>query len=151
MTTLTAAGAVLWATGAQALSDGLTVVRVRGQYTLSLRVVTTIFDGFARWGMGICIVAENAFDAGVGSVPSPLSDIAWNGWMYHNLGGALTGFSTTETGRGPMEAVRVDIDTKAMRKTRSSDIVVGVLELGTEVGAATVGFAAETRMLVKLP
>jgi hypothetical protein len=63
----------------------------------------------------------------------------------------MAGFSTTETGQSTMEAVRVPIDSKAMRKVHESDVLVGVIEMGTEVGAATVRYAAETRILDKLP
>ena len=148
---LSAAGATLWATGAQALSDDLTIVRTRGQLTLNLTSIATIGDGYAKVGLGICIVPENAFNAGVGSVPTPLTDIGWDGWMWHMLLGQFRGFSTTELGTGPMEAVRVDIDSKAMRKTHASDFVMGAVELGTETGTAVLGFVATTRMLFKLP
>ena len=148
---LSAAGASLWATGAQALLDGLTIVRIRGQFTLAITTTTTVLDGFHRIGLGICNVTENAFNAGVASVPQPLTDIGWDGWMWHQIVSRMTGFSTTEAGRGPMEAVRMEIDTKAMRKTRDTDVLVGVLEMGTEVGTSTVQFQASTRILDKLP
>ena len=148
---MTAAGAFLWANGVQANLDGLTTVRIRGQFTLHLDVVTTIGDGFAGVGLGICNVSENAFGAGVASVPHPLTDIQWDGWMWHQLLGEFDGSSTTEVGRNPMEAVRMEIDTKAMRKTRAGDLLIGVIELGTEVGAATLAFTSRTRVLDLLP
>jgi len=141
----------VWSVGQQALEDGLTLVRIRGQFTVCITATTTIGDGFQRFGLGICIVSENAFGVGATAIPAPLTDVGWDGWMWHYLGGQLRGFSTTELGVAPMEAVRVEIDTKAMRKIKESDIVVGVIELGSEVGASTLEFAAETRMLFKLP
>ena len=146
----TAAGASLWALGSQALEDGLTVVRVRGQFLISLIAATSISDGFERFGLGICNVTENAFGIGVTAVPDPLVDIGWDGWLYHQLVAGVTGFSTTETGASAAEVVRMEIDSKAMRKTRAGDILIGVIGIGTETGAATVQFRAETRILDKL-
>ena len=117
---------------------------------MSLITVTTLGDGFDEVGLGMCYVSENAFGAGVASVPSPLTDMGWDGWMWHQILSQFRGFSTTETGRGPMEAVRMSIESKAMRKVKASDILIGVVEVGTEVGAASLGFQARTRVLDKL-
>ena len=150
MTTLSAAGSTLWSTGAQAAVDGLTTVRIRGEVVLAIISTTTIGDGFSGYGIGICNVSENAFNAGIASIPSPLIDIGWPGWMWHHLGGELRGYSTTELGTGPMEAVRIPIDSKAMRKLRGTDVTVGVVQLGTETGASILNFTARTRILDKL-
>ena len=141
----------MWALGATVLLDGLTMVRVRGQYTLMLNVVTAVGDGFASYALGICNVTAEAFAVGVTAIPSPLTDMGWDGWLWHQLGGQLRGASTTELGVSPMEAVRGEIDSKAMRKLRNTDVTVGLLELGAEQGAAMVVFTARTRLLDKLP
>jgi len=148
---ITAAGAFLWLNGAQVVPDGLTQIRVRGEYSFVLSVVTSIGDGYASMGVGICIVSENAFGVGVTAVPSPLTDISWDGWLYHRLHSNIFGRSTTELGVSPMEAQRVEIDSRAMRKVKGSDFTIGVVELGAETGAATVVFSAQTRLLDKLP
>ena len=69
--------------------------------------------------------------------------------MYTRRAPALAA-SVTESFRGPMEGVRVEIDSRAMRKTKTTDILIGVVELGTEVGVATIEFSAITRLLDKL-
>ena len=148
---VTGAGALVWAAGSATGFDGRTIVRIRGEFTLALSVVTTIGDGFNGIGMGICNVSENAFDVGVTAVPSPITDLAWDGWMWHQLLGEFHGASTTELGVGPMEAVRMPIDTKAMRKVKATDVLIGVIELGLERGAATLRMSARTRVLDKLP
>ena len=149
---IVANGAFLWAAGAQANLDGLTVVRIRGQVGLWLEVVTGIGDGFLQVGFGICNVTENAFGIGVTAVPHPLTDRSWDGWMWHSIVSPLLGFSVTEgENTGAISQVRVEIDSKAMRKTRSSDLIVGVAEFSGEVGTATLQFIAETRILDKLP
>ena len=151
VTDLVAAGSSVWSLGSIALLDGLTIVRIRGELSLYLSVVTTVFDGFQRWAAGICIVSENAATVGVTAIPASLTDIGWDGWMWHHSAAGMAGFSTAETGQSVMEAVRIPIDTKAMRKLRETDVVVGVIEMGTEIGTATVRYAAQTRMLSKLP
>jgi len=119
---------------------------------MMLTVVTSVFDGFVDSAVGIGITTEEAFSVGgTTSLPSPLEDIDWDGWLYHQVVGQFAGFSTTETGRGPMEAVRMEIDSKAMRKFEDGMVVFGCVELGVEAGAATIQFGAHTRLLVKLP
>ena len=126
-------------------------MRIRGQIVLNLSVVTAIGDGFDAVAVGICNVSENAFDAGVASVPTPLADLAWDGWIYHQLVGRMFGPETAELGASVLDSVRMDIDSKAMRKTRFSDVLIGVVEVGTETGTATLLFSGITRILDKLP
>ncbi len=71
--------------------------------------------------------------------------------MWHKLVSPVIGLSVTEgENTGTLSQVRVDIDSKAMRKARTSDVLIGVTELGTEIGAATFQFLAQTRILDKL-
>ena len=148
---ISATGSLLWALSSQVLVDGLTLIRIRGEFSCHLNVVTAISDGFASFAVGLCNVSENAFNAGIVSVPSPITDMAWPGWMYHSLHAELTGLETTEVGRGPLSAVRVSIDSKAMRKVRIMDVLCGVIEVGAETGTANLVFSATTRILDKLP
>ena len=147
---ITAAGSTLWVLGSQALVAGLTTIRIRGMLTVNLAVTTSVGDGFDSVMAGICIVSENAFNAGIGSVPTPIQDISWDGWMWHMILGRFRGASTTEVARAPMEAGRFVIDSKAMRKIKSTDVLIGVLEAGTETGTSTLEFSADTRILDKL-
>jgi len=140
--------AILWDTGAQALVDGLTIVRTRGILVMTMRLATSVGDGFQNWAAGICVVSENAFNAGVASVPAPLTDISWDGWLWHHQGGHITSLETTEVHR-PTGAIEVVIDSKAMRKIKNTDVQIGVLQMGTEIGTATVDFSARTRVLDK--
>ena len=149
--TLVSAGATQWATGRIALADGLIGVRIRGEFCAWLSLVTAIGDGFSRLAVGICVVTENAFNAGVASIPDPLADMGWDGWWFHSLHGPMAGHSTTEDFMGPMGAIRVPIDTKSMRKLRITDTICGVVSLGTEVGTAGLDFGAQTRILIKSP
>jgi len=152
LSSLTANGSVMWSTGAVIGLDGLTLVRTRGSVGLWLEVVGTIGDGFTRVGLGICIVSGDAFGIGVTAVPTPLTDIAWDGWLWHKIVSPMFGFSVTEgENTGPISQVRVDIDSKAMRKQKETDVQIGVIEALGEVGTATLSFVADTRVLDKIP
>ena len=150
-TSKSVAGASLWATGIQTGQDGNTIVRIRGQISGVLEVVTAVGDGFDNSAFGIGLVTDEAFAAGVTSIPGPLSDDDWDGWMWHQFLGPIIGQSVTELGVAPMEAFRFDIDSKSMRKFEEGMTVVGVIELGSETGAATLKWGGRTRMLIKLP
>jgi len=145
----------LWTTGISPLEDGNTVVRIRGGYSLSLVDAAADNDGFSTVGIGIGVVTINAFAAGAASVPGPLTDIGWEGWMYHKIVAGLksiNGGAANETwGNSGSAFIREDIDSKAMRKLDSDVVLVGVVEMGTEVGTATAHFSADTRILFKLP
>ena len=148
---ITADGAFLWATGSQVLNDGLTMVRVRGSLGVWLEVVNAIGDGFNQVAFGICNVSENAFGIGVTAVPSPLSDVGWDGWLWHKILSPVLGFSVTEgENTGTISQLRVDIDSKAMRKLKATDVTIGVGQFLSETGTATLQFLAETRILDKL-
>ena len=150
--TATANGAILWAVNQSAAVDDLTIVRLRGELSIWLEVVTAIGDGFPRAAIGFCVVNENAAGIGVTAVPSPLVDISWDGWFYHQLIGGIQGLSVTESeNTGPLSQVRLVIDSKVMRKMHQTDAIMVVMEFSGEVGAATVAFAGGTRVLMKLP
>ncbi len=147
-----AAGPVLWDGAAQAVGDGLTIVRIRGELVVQLNLATTAGDGFESFAAGLCIVSENAFGVGVTAVPSPITDIGWDGWMWYHTGGQITSLvATASLVSRSFHSLRIPIDTKAMRKIRDTDILIGVFELGTEIGAAAVEFSARSRVLSKIP
>jgi len=147
---LTAAGAAIFATAAQAVGSGLTIIRTRGELLLNISSIAAALDGFPRLAAGICIVSENAFGVGVTAVPTPLTDIAWDGWLWHSIGGCF-GLVSGNFGLEGCQTVRWEIDSKAMRKIKDTDIMIGVIELGTEVGTATLLADLSTRVLLKIP
>jgi len=147
--TVTAATNTLVDTGISSL-ENQTIVRIRGTLTVWLEVVTTAGDGFTRFAAGIGIASLQAFDAGVASLPAPSSDAEWPGWLWFHEGSALIGSETTEVLRGPMSAVRIPIDSKAMRKFRQNEVLFGVVSTVVEVGAATMRFQLSSRILSKL-
>ena len=146
----TAAGTTVFSVTAVAGSDALTIVRTRGEFTAWLSAVAAILDGFQQIGAGICIVSENAAGIGITAIPHPLADIAWDGWLWYWTGTLQSANASGASLAGP-GMVRIPIDSKAMRKIKETDVIVGVFESISEVGTPTVQMNMESRILVKLP
>ena len=114
-------------------------------------------SGFSECAFGICIVSENAFGIGVTAIPSPIADIEWDGWFVYRTfalvsADAVAAASVSHSGSSPLLwSARFDIDSKAMRKFKESDVMVGVIEFQSEIGTATVDATLNTRILSKLP
>ena len=133
--------------GQEFLFDGDTVVRIRGSMLLQLTNVTASGDGFVG-AVGIGIVSTPAFAVGATAVPTPITESEWDGWMWHQFLN-VTG-SADLTDQGPALGQRVEIDSKAMRKVGTEQVIYMAVEL-TETGTAVAEFVANTRMLLKLP
>ena len=123
---------------------------MRGELTAFILVATTIFDGFNVVGFGIRVVTLKAFTLGATAVPGPITEIEDEGWLWHHQTKIIS-LSTTEEGGLGLSVVRIPIDSKAMRKLGSDEVIVGVIETTAEVGTATMVSQMSTRMLIKLP
>ena len=154
---ISVSGALLLGVGLQAIVSGLTIVRTRGN--LSLFLVTADAEGSGFNGaFGLGVVSENAFGVGVTAVPHPIADDDWDGWFYHRKFALFAPAAITAAGSakewsgigGVAGAIQIDVDSKAMRKFKESDVVVAVLET-TEVGTSIMRVAFDSRTLVKLP
>jgi len=126
------------------------MIRIRGEFTAWITLATTVGDGFTELVAGIGIVSADAFATGVAAVPNPAGDPDWGGWLWYHAGGPLVSLETTEVGRGPLSAIRIPIDTKAMRKMSPNEVLFGSLSTGTEIGTAAMDFLMNTRVLAKL-
>jgi len=140
-----------WPTVATVLQDGLTLVRTRGIFKTWLTAAASIGDGFNEVAIGICVVTENAFGIGVTAIPGPLADMGWDGWLYHALLGPLISLRTDPQAVDSLALITHVVDSKAMRKLRDTDGIVGLVEYGVEQGTAVAEFGATTRILTKLP
>ena len=104
-------------------------------------------DSFYSLWYGIGVFNSNAATAGVASLPTPLLDASWDGWLFH---GALhAGSATSGVIDSPLGIQRIDVESKAMRKVGHDQIIALVIEpfavLGTEAFQLYGGF----RMLLK--
>ena len=139
----------IFPTAQQLVLDDLTVIRMRGELVLYLTVAGGAAGEGFRWAFGMCVVTANAATVGATAVPGPLTDIAWDGWFVHDTGQLVT-MSTTLSEASEMQQERIKIDSKAMRKTHNTDVIVAVLET-IELGAdSTMQAQLQSRMLVKL-
>ena len=144
--TITAPSVTLMTLGSQVLEDGLTLTRIRGELDLAIR--TADADGSGMHGaFGICYMTENAFGIGSTAVPDPVADEFWNGWIWHRYWSVFEQLTGSTNGYG---FVRLEIDSKAQRKEKAADVLVGVLTVA-EVGTIVMDVVMRSRILVKLP
>ena len=129
---------------------GLTIVRIRGNLQAYLKTASAGDSGF-HCAVGIGIVTTDAFSIGVTAMPGPLSDIFWDGWLFHQIFDIFAASGTIADNFNLGLAVeRFEIDSKAMRKFRTNMTVFAMLET-VEGGTATMSVRVGSRMLLKLP
>ena len=154
--TITASGKTAWGVTSISLEDGLTLVRTLGELNTFLTSADVVTSGF-HGAVGICKVTEQAAAIGVIAIPGPITDILWDGWLYHRVFSLIAADPALTTGgvTAPLQmgagsaSLRLEIDSKAMRKFDALDVQVGIIEV-TEIGVASMRFFANTRVLDKL-
>ena len=109
-------------------------------------VQDSIGGGFAG-AVGIGLVTDQAFAAGVASVPTPVTESAWDGWIYHRFFDTRAASTATDTFAGSFE--RWEMDSKAMRKWDEDMTLFAVTEV-VEAGVCTLRVRADSRLLVML-
>ena len=146
-----ATGKTLWSGSITSVGAALerTIVRMRGGGAFNLISATAAGDGF-RVGLGIGLVTLQAQVAGAALIPGPLTDMDWDGWMWHRMFTVQMLTATFADGVNAISAAfHYEIDTKAMRKWHEDSVaIVGMTEV-TELGTATMNHNANTRMLLK--
>jgi len=123
------------AEGTAALGDGsftalksLTVTRMRG--LVGVQLDTTGVDERILLSMGIIVVSQDAGAVGITALPKPQSD-GNAPWVWH---GHAWCTSLSEAGVSTNGMYhRVEIDSKAMRKMKSSEQLVFVAEIADAV------------------
>jgi len=152
---LTASGSLLATGGVSTTLPGLTLVRTRGECLLFLSNATAANDGF-DCAFGIGVVTDEAFAAGIVSIPTPITDEGSDIWLYHryfslSASSPLSGAAAVDrTALSPATAVfRFTVDSKAMRKLTVQDTIFAALEV-VERGTATLRWHFNSRSLFKL-
>jgi len=151
---LTSSAALLWGT-AISFTIPQTLIRTRGEVLLRLESAASQGEGFFG-AIGIAKATTAAVTAGVGSVPTPIAEEDWDGWLWHRYFhllavSPLDGQAAVDLDilNSVTAALRFDFDSKAMRKINELESLYGALEV-TEVGTATLTFNANSRQLFKL-
>lgn len=153
---IVATGATLVNAAVAVLADGVTLVRTRGRLLMFLTNATAGADGLVG-AFGIGIASTAAVTAGAASVPTPITEQGWDGWLYWQavqLRAAAPLAGSASEDRDAVSTVSasqiVEIDSKAMRKVNDLETVYAALEV-TELGTATLEWSVDTRLLFKLP
>ena len=150
VTAVTASGSQLLgvAVSAAAGQEDHTLIRTRGILDIVMTSATSGGDGFFG-AVGIGLVTTPAIVAGVASVPTPISEVEWDGWLWHSffsvhasIGGAFN---------NPSSAFRMEIDSKAMRKLEGTQMSLYAAIEVVEIGASAISVFLNTRTLHKLP
>ena len=139
-------------TGITVVTDGNTIVRIRGRLSYWIEVANVNAAGFESHAVGLCVITEDAFDIGPTAIPGPVTDDEWDGWMWHSWLETAIAPATANIDFSGGGAVHHEvIDTKAMRKFTDNSALVLMWEGLTQVGSPTMKFAFGTRTLLKLP
>ena len=151
VTQVSATTATLLGGGSQPTINGLTVVRIRGEFMATLASAQDIGDGFIG-AFGIGDVSLPAFTAGIGSVPTPIAEADDDNWLYHRFFAVLATSSAGETwANGVSNSLRIEVDSKAMRKQGLDRILYAAVEVAEIGTAAVIDFTFDSRVLDKLP
>ncbi len=116
-----------------------TIIRIRGCWAFDPGAATSLLIG-----LGIALITDQSFTAGIASVPKPITDEGWDGWMWRMCRYAGTRYSNEQSWG--------EIDSKAMRKWDDGETLVVVAEnLAINVGGAAAIVSVNGRFLVKGP
>ena len=122
-------------------AEPVTVIRVRGQVSV-FGAATGDLNIIGAFGMGI--VSDEAFAAGVGSIPGPFSNADWGGWFVWRSFSYRIDFQDATGVNWPNWSF--EVDSKAMRKLKSNETLVLVSE--SQQGAYSI--STPLRTLTKL-
>jgi len=122
----------------------ITLIRTRGEFAY----VTdqTAASEEQSGAVGICLVSEQAGLVGITAIPHPSTDATWDGWLYHRW--FHSQFLVTSAIGTQAEAMHsFEIDSKAMRKIGSEELLALVVENDDPADAFNVAFGV--RFLLK--
>ena len=139
----------------QATVDSLTLIRTRGFLHMWLETAVAAGDGFYG-AFGIAKATSAAVLAGAASVPTPITEEAWDGWLYHQYFGihaagpiaVATAAQEALQNAGVTAAFRNEVDSKAMRKQDVNEAIYAAVEV-VMVGTAAMRWQFNCRLLVK--
>ncbi len=146
-TTVTAAGGTIInsLTAAELARRPFTIVRVHMEYHIqSDQVAASEFGAVAA---GFAVVTEEALAAGVGSVPTPVSDDDSDRWFLHKYMMESFLFATS-IGFDDNSGVGYTVESKAMRRVEFGDEVIHVIELASAISGGGMIVAAAGRVLI---
>jgi len=146
ITTITTSSSVFLGQAVQPTQDGLTLLRTRGLLSAYL-TAGGAGEGFqGAYGIGKATAA--AVTAGIASVPTPITEQQWDGWLYWTPISVHQQSAFQATGHTFQLADQ--LDSKAMRKIAQEEAFYMAIEV-VEIGTASMDVFFDSRMLFALP
>jgi len=149
LTTLTALGSAFMGAAVTPTIGALTIVRMRGLFDIYMQGPGAS-DGDGMFGaVGIGLATTAAVTAGIASVPTPLTELGDENWLWHSFWSVHN--EDTTFGHGAAAHQRIEIDSKAMRKFEDGMSIYAAIEVGAEDGTAIIDARLDSRVLVLIP
>ena len=104
----------------------MTIVRMRGLLSLVLSTANAGYAGY-NGAFGIGIVDQKAVTVGLTAVKLPLTDLDWEGWLFHQFVSIHASEAFNTGGYGVSQ--QMEIDSRAMRKFDEDQELYAVLEV----------------------
>ena len=119
------------------VTTDITLVRSRGEVGIQPQVNT---DVIITGAYGMAVVTDQAFAAGVASLPGPLTDADWDGWaVWRSFAFQQVQLDATGT---LLSTIRQEVDSKAMRKLTDNETLVVIAE--SQATAFEISFGVRT-------
>ena len=125
-----AVGAVVLGSNGFLSTNAQTLTRTHGLVVVELD--PTAVDERVLLAWGLIVVSENAFGAGVASVPTPIADPGEDWFAYGHLWVSSGGGALLDLGLSSLSHRHV-VDSKAMRKVKGGETVALVAEVCSSV------------------
>jgi len=130
-------------------------MRTRGELLLYLKSAAAASNGFTG-AFGIGLTTSQAFAIGVTAMPGPITDIDWDGWLYHRVftmfsGDVIASVASTDSDivNANSAVLKLEVDSKAMRKQLEGMTEFCMLET-IEAGTGTMQWIFNSRTLLAL-
>ncbi len=146
VTQLTGSGVSLLGSALSPQGSEITVMRTRGIFDAFLEGVPAADGGGYFGAVGIGKATLSAFTAGIGSLPTPITEADWDGWLWHSFFSLHVG-DVTFAGT-PGAQVTMEVDSKAMRKFDIQEVLYAAVEV-VETGSAVLNMRFDSRMLLQ--
>jgi len=146
VTLLSASGSSLLGSAITPAGGEITVMRTRGIFEASI-VSQPDADGSGFFGaVGIGLATAAAHTAGIASLPTPITEAGWDGWLWHYFFSVHVNDITFAPNVDATQ--RVEIDSKGMRKLDAFGAIYAAVEV-VEIGAASVNVFLDSRILLQ--
>ena len=87
--------------------------------------------------------------AGAAALQGPTTEGIWPGWIWWGTGSLRGPVGETDDWASPHLSLRVEIDSKAMRKVAVDSVLLLVMETNSAAGTLGINFSSSGRVLYK--